>query len=266
MNLAAKWIWELAIIHYLLRVLQKQLICTLPFAFIFVAMLPDNQIFTGQQAMAMEVRSSLKFFGICDGSAAIRIDKETVQLAYDEANSLYSFDLWGGKILADRSFENILGMVGSNEVDVEGAARHADIIWWIGSHGRDGDGTEAPARKVLFATNVPSRDLRDLEVLAGPLDLTDVLLSSPVIAAILSNTVLARKPKKGGLNIEGLAAPSAGGLLVGLRSPLSGADGTAGNAHIVHLNRIGATFTVHAIHRLDLDNRGIRDIVRDGKN
>lgn len=218
---------------------------------------------SAQASDQLKVRSKLTFHGICDGSAAVRLDTDTLLVAYDESNTLFSYDLWGGSPLAHQDMGDMLRLEDDGEMDLEAVARQDDQLWWIGSHGRDGKGKDAPNRKVLFATNIPTSNLDDIEIRAGPMDLTDVLLAHSHVAAVLTSDVLARKPKKGGLNIEGLAAHPQGGLLVGFRSPLSKSDGLKGNAWVVHLDRVGETFKVQQLHELDLDNRGIRDIVRN---
>ena len=220
------------------------------------------------QAEPLEIQSRVTFNGICDGSAAILIDKETLLVAYDEARKkiadLFAFDLKGGKPLARRNVRALLGLDDGEEMDMEAAARDGGRIWWIGSHGLDKKGGNAPNRRVLFATNIPSTDLLDLEVLAGPFDLTDVLLASPEVAAVLTEVVRRRKPKEGGVNIEGLAIHPDGGLLVGFRSPLSGPDGMSGKALVVHVEEKSGGFEVRRVHRPNLGDRGIRDFVPTG--
>ena len=103
-------------------------------------------------------------------------------------------------------------------MDLEGATLVDHKIWWIGSHGRDGKGNNAPNRKALFATNIPAPDLSDLEILDGPIDLISTLLAADQVQPILTQAVQARKPKEGGINIEGLSRHQEAGLLLGFRS------------------------------------------------
>jgi Protein of unknown function (DUF3616) len=201
------------------------------------------------------------FNGICDGSAAVRIDGESLLVAYDEENTLFAFDVGGGQPIARVDVGGALGLSSNDEIDIEGAARDGDVIWWIGSHGLDGDGDVAPSRKMLFATNVPSRHLRDFKISEGPIDLTGVLLASAQVARILNGEVRGRKPKEGGVNVEGLAIHSQGGLLLGFRSPLSGSDGLKGKALLVHVAKLGGTYEVKGLHQLELGDRGVRDLV-----
>lgn len=202
--------------------------------------------------------------GICDGSAAVALDGEFILVAYDEENVLYAFAAAGGGFTAARALSGLLKLPGRGEIDIEAATRVGPRIWWIGSHGLDRDGDDAPNRRVLFATNHPARDLNDLETLVPARDLTNVLLSAPEVAKILTPAARKRPPKKGGVNIEGLAAGPDGGLMVGFRSPLSGVDGQSGQALVVHLTPRGETFEVQKSALLDLDERGIRAIANDG--
>ncbi len=210
--------------------------------------------------------SSLRFSGVCDGSAAIRIDGETLLVANDENNTLYSFNIWGGKPVAKINLNNRLELESKKEMDIEAAVQDKDKIWWIGSHGRSKKGKKRPNRRVLFSTNVPDRDLLDVTIVDRPVDLTDVLLADQTVADILTKEVRKRAPKEGGVNIEGLSKHPDGGLLLGLRSPLSKPDGKAGLATLVRIVEEGGAFKVGNVYRIDLNNRGVRDIIQNGQN
>ena len=215
---------------------------------------------TGNQSSG----DSIIFKGICDGSAAVKLEGETILVAYDELNTLFAFATSGGMPTARVDLVAMLNLKTSDEIDIEAATVSGERIWWVGSHGLDKDGNDAPNRRMLFATNVPSHDLGDMKVVTGPLDLTDVLLNSVQVAKVLTVSARQRPPKKGGVSIEGLAASADGGLLVGFRSPLSGADGVSGKALVVNLLPKGGTFEVQRVSLLDLGGRGVRDIVNDG--
>lgn len=202
------------------------------------------------------------FTGICDGSAAVMLDADTLLVAYDELNSLFAFALSGGAPAARFDLEELLDLPSSGEIDIEAAARVGERIWWIGSHGRDSGANDAPNRRLLFATSVPSPGLQDLQLLVPPQDLTAVLLDSPSVRTVLNKAVRKRAPKEGGMNIEGLAATADAGLLLGFRSPLSDPGGMTGKALLVRLLPDDDWFSVQSISQLDLDNRGVRDIVR----
>ena len=202
------------------------------------------------------------FSGICDGSAAVMLDDDTLLVAYDELNTLFAFPLTGGDYTAHFDLDELLDLPSSAEIDIEAATRVGDRIWWLGSHGLDREARDVPNRRVLFATTVPSPGLQGLEILEPPQDLTDVLLASPAVRAVLNKVVRKRAPKAGGVNIEGLAATAEGGLLLGFRSPLSAAKGLKGKAMMVHLLPDGDRFSVQSVSWLDLGNRGVRDIIR----
>jgi len=199
----------------------------------------------------------------CDGSAAVTLTPNGMVVAYDETNTLFVFDPAGGAPTAERDLTPLLSPSPKGEIDLEGAARAGDRIWWIGSHSRSKDGDDAPSRRMLFATTVPSPTLDDLEVDEGPIDLLDVLLTSDEVAAVLTPDARARPPKEGGISIEGLATTPQNELLVGFRSPLSSKDGMTGTALVVRLTEVRGRLTVAGVHALDLDDRGVRDIVRD---
>lgn len=202
---------------------------------------------------------TLEFSGICDGSAAVRTGADQLMVAYDEKNSLYVFDNKGGAPLAEYAYGSLLG-INDDEVDVEAAAVVSDGVWWIGSHGRDGDAKKAPNRSVLFKTGFS--DNNNLVVLEKITDLKALIVEAN--SGYFSKKVLKKLPKKGGFNIEGMVVSPQGDLLVGLRSPLSA--GLTGNALLVRLVRVDKQFQVREIYQLDLGDRGIRDIhqYRDG--
>ena len=210
------------------------------------------------------IGGSIIFNGICDGSAAVKLGNKTILVAYDEINTLFAFAQSGGMPSDRIDLLEMLNLETSDEIDIEAATRSGKQIWWIGSHGLDGDGKVAPNRRILFSTNIPSPDLSDMIIVTEPLDLTDILLSSSEVAKVLTESAVQRLPKEGGINIEGIATNSDGGLLVGFRSPLSGENGMSGNAIIVSLLPKDETFEVQRINLLSLDNRGIRDIANNG--
>ena len=210
------------------------------------------------------VGQEIEFRGICDGSAAVALDDQTLLVAYDESNRLYSVLTSGDAVARSKKLKKELGLTAKGEMDLEGAARDGDRIWWIGSHGTNKSGEPRENRRALFATNVPSADLKDLKPVDGPADLLPVLTANAELAEILTAEILAKPPKQGGLNIEGLAVHPDGGLLLGLRAPLTGTWGVSGKALLVHIQQDGGDWQVRGVHRLDLVGRGVRDLARDG--
>ena len=215
---------------------------------------------SGQQ----EHGDSIIFRGICDGSAAVNLGGDTVLVAYDELNTLFAFAKFGGMPSARADLAALLHLESSDEIDIEAATVSGERIWWLGSHSLDSGGNDAPNRRMLFATNVPSEDLGDLQLIAGPEDLTDILMNSAEVAEMLTATVRKRPPKEGGISIEGLATSTHGGLLLGFRSPLSDADGMSGKALLVNISPPGGAFEVQRVRLLDLGNRGVRAIINNG--
>lgn len=201
---------------------------------------------------------ALRFEGICDGSAAVRLDDGRWWVAYDEDTALSLFPADGGRYEARVELVEALSLGDDGELDLEGAARVGDRIWWIGSHGNDSAGEIEPNRRVLFATTADDRGV----LLAGPFDLT--LLLRAAMPERLSDAAMKRPPKEGGLNIEGLAPGPDGRLLVGLRSPLSGPDGMTGTAAVAVLAAPEGAFTIERVLTLELGDKGVRDLFRDG--
>jgi len=215
---------------------------------------------SGQQGSG----DAIIFRGICDGSAVVNFGGDTILVANDELNTLFAFAKSGGMPSARADLAALLHLETRDEIDIEAATVSGERIWWLGSHGLDSSGKDTPNRRLLFATNVPSQDLGDLQLVAGPVDLTDILLSSAEVAQVLTATARKRPPKEGGISIEGLAASTHGGLLLGFRSPLSDADGMSGKALLVNISPKGDTFEVERVRLLDLGDRGVREIVNDG--
>ena len=207
---------------------------------------------------------SIIFRGICDGSAAVILGGDTVLVAYDELNTLFAFAKFGGKPSARVDLAALLHLKSSDEIDIEAATVSGDRIWWLGSHSLNSHGNDVPNRRMLFATNVPSQDLGDLQLIAGPDDLTEILMNSAKVAEVLTATARKRPPKEGGISIEGLATSTHGGLLLGFRSPLSDADGMSGKALLVNITPRGDTFEVQRVRLLNLGNRGVRSIINNG--
>ena len=220
-----------------------------------------NQIERGTSTMSWMKSGEARFRGICDGSAGVLLDRQTVLVAYDENNTLFAFDTNGGREIARFDLERLLDLPSDREMDIEAAVRDDNQIWWIGSHGLNKKGKDRPNRRVLFSTNIPSRTLENLKIVRPPVDLTGALLSFPAMAEILTPETRSLPPKQGGIAIEGLAKHPDGGLMVGFRSPLDGPGGQTGKALVAHIVRTDNRFVVRQIYRLELGDRGIRDMI-----
>ncbi len=202
--------------------------------------------------------SVIRFNGVCDGSAAVLLPNDNLLVAYDEQNTLFEFSSSGGHLLQEHDYSKALNS--KSEVDVEAAVVVGQHIWWIGSHGNDGSGEQAVSRQQLFKTTVlVSTDGQiTVEVEGESIDLLPVLLRQGISAGLLDQSQKNKKPKKGGINIEGLSVLENGNLLLGLRSPLTGDD--TGNAIIAQVDLSATQPTIVRFYNLDLGNRGIRDI------
>lgn len=203
------------------------------------------------------------FNGICDGSAAVRLDDETILVANDELNTLFAYDVNGGPPVASIDLTAMLNLENAGEMDLEAAAVSAQQIWWLGSHSLDSKGAIAPNRQVFFASNIPSVNLNNLKLLTQPVDLIAALMESEELAMVLTTASRKKLPKQGGINLEGLAA-AGDGFLVGFRSPLKGSNGASGEAIVARIARHEENFAVQQVYFLDLADRGIRDIVKSG--
>ncbi len=214
--------------------------------------------------------TALVYQGICDGSAAVRLDGNKLLVAYDEVNSLFLFNAKGGSVQQTFELGEILQLPDNREMDLEAAVVQGDEVWWMGSHGLDGDANSAPNRRVLFKTTLPgisdadsaanqglqTAELQSIELIEGPYDLGELLLD------ITGSSAAKLAPKKGGLNIEGISLTAGGDLLIALRSPLT--KGLAGDATILQIAKQRQSYQLVEAHRLSLGDRGIRDIAFSG--
>ena len=177
---------------------------------------------------------------------------------------------------------------GHPELDLEGSARIGPLAYWIGSHGaaeatdkgnggkatsKDGGptGEPRPNHRRLFATTLGVRsgvDGKGLALTVEPVGrayttLIEDLAADPRHSRFALAEAAQRPAKaKGGLNIEGLAATPAGGLLIGFRNPLP-----EGKALVVTLTNpnavIGGDKAVFGDPvLLDLGGQGIRSLER----
>lgn len=217
--------------------------------------------------MDLEATLPHRYRGLCNASAAVALDADRFVVADDEVSVLkvYRFDTAGLPLPGeDIDLHAFLG--GKDEADLEGGALVGDTVYWIGSHGADGDGHPAPARRVLFATRRGGPGERLLVPLGQPFRrLLDDLAGTPVQQEYDLLGAARRAPKDpGGLSIEGLADTPAGHLLIGLRNPVPAAGALLllleNPADVVQ--GAPARFGPHGT--LDLGGQGIRSIERHG--
>ena len=149
------------------------------------------------------------------------------------------------------------------EVDIEGATRVGDTVYWIASHGRNRSGKHANERMRFFATSIVSEANRLALLPQGlPYDnLLEDLLSDSRYTDLALEAATKKAPKEvGGLNIEAITDRSDGALLIGFRSPLI--KGKALVAPLLNADRIlrGEQAKFGAPMLVDLGGNGIRGL------
>ena len=189
--------------------------------------------------------------GVCEASAAARLDASHFAVASDETETLTIYRRGDPAPGATLRHPDV--------TDIEAAARVGDLIFWLTSHSLNNSGEDKPKRKLLFATRIgPGPSL----VAAG----SEFRGLRALIAGALGVSEAALTP---GLNIEGLAETPEGDLLVGLRGPLA----PGGAARVVRIRNpralvglapAGVTARAELAASLNLGGRGIRSIERVG--
>jgi hypothetical protein len=169
------------------------------------------------------------FEGAVDGSAGAYVGSGFFVGATDEDNELRLYDSKGGPspktldVGVAAAVRKALGLEKIGECDLEGAAKIGDLIFWIGSHGRDKNAREDKERQVLFATQLGGTGKNAKLEIAGKVytRFIDDLLADPALAPFdLAKAATRTSKNEGGLNIESLAA-DVGKLWIGFRSPKS---------------------------------------------
>lgn len=200
--------------------------------------------------------------GCCDGSAAAVVNEVLFTAASDEGQTLRLYRRHtGGDPVVALDLSRHLGSQRGDEADLEGAARIADRIYWIGSHSRKADGSPQASRQVLIETVIEGEGLGARLRPAGQpwRGLLPALASSP--EAGLSRLI---REEGEGLNIEGLAAGPEGVLWIGFRSPVP--DGLAVVVPLLNPDGVmqGHPPRFGSLIALDLGGLGIRDLARVG--
>jgi hypothetical protein len=212
-----------------------------------------------------------QFSGACDASAGAAITDDLFVAADDETNHLRIYSRsQGGAPVFQLPLDRFLRVDRHEpEADIEGAARVGEVIYWIGSHGRNQKGEVRASRQRFFATRIVSTDSPRIEPLGSGYDgLLPDFENAPQLEKFDLEEASELAPKeKNALNIEGLCARPDGSLLIGFRNPVPKKKALLvpllNPAELVNGKDAHAKFG-KAI-RLDLEGRGIRDIVqRDG--
>lgn len=217
---------------------------------------PDTASLSARaRAPATTEPTRLTFTEACDGSAAVALEGGRIAIGHDDDNYLRIYGKGGGAPLWSSE------LFGSGkEVDVEGAARIGDTIYWIGSHGTKKDGGAAPKRRALIATRIVGDGL---ELVGEPYRrlIEDLGAAAATKGYDLPAAALRAPETENALNIEGLAATPEGRLLIGFRNPQPG-----GKALVVELLNpagvvAGERAKIGARHQLKLgQGMGLRDI------
>ncbi len=181
------------------------------------------------------VRSELVFFGMCDASAAVPLDRTSFIVADDEDNVLRAYDVTRpGPPLWSVDVSNDIGVTAKPaqqgkpakappEADIEAATRLGDLALWMTSHGRNSKAKLKLERFKLFATTLPSSAASPKLQVVGKAygGLLDDLLAHPPLAPFHLREAAELAPKApGGLNLEGMTARREGGVWIGFRNPI----------------------------------------------
>jgi hypothetical protein len=178
-----------------------------------------------ESSTAQEPSSTTTRSGACDASAAVAVGPQTFIVGSDEDNVLRVYGP-AGKDPKPGVFDlsAFLGVEhGGLEADIEGATRIGDVIYWITSHGANRKGRPRPSGRRLFATKVALVNGRvELTPMGTPYEnLVQDFVADPELRSFDLEAAATRPPKSpNALNIEGLTATPAGGLLIGFRNPI----------------------------------------------
>ncbi|GGT96531.1 hypothetical protein GCM10010289_16240 [Streptomyces violascens] len=212
------------------------------------------------------------FTGSSDASAAVDVGGGYVVVADDESNTLRMYDRSAsGAPVKTWDFSSQLGV--SKEIDIEGAARVGNTIYWTGSLGNNKDGEYKADRNTVFTTTVTGSGASTQLALGGSYKkLRDDLVAwdhaNGDRYGFTATTASGQVPKQiDGFNVEGLefAPGSTSTAYIGFRAPLVPPK-TGGKALIVPVTNFdkvagsGAKAVMGTPIELDLGGLSIRDI------
>lgn len=231
--------------------------------------LPFACMMTQSTALSSE-RVAVRF-GLCDASAGVAISAETFVVADDETNILRVYGFEGGsQPLQELHLDQALDVDPKEpEVDIEGAARVGDVIYWISSHARNKNGKFRESRHRFFATRVVGQGVEARLEMAGRVvrDLQRAILTLPEARERQFSKAVTMAPKEvGAFNIEGLAAGPGGSLWIGLRNPIP--EGKAMLLRLLNPAQMvfdGASPRFGPSAQLELGGLGVRDLLGEGE-
>lgn len=176
-------------------------------------------------APAPETTPVMTRSGACDASGAVAVGPGTFVVASDEDNVLRVYGQ--GDAQPQPGVFDLSAFLGLEpngpEADLEGATRIGDVIYWITSHGTNRKGRPRSSRRRLFATQVTVVEGRaQFKPVGMPYEaLVEDVVADPALRSFGLKAASKRAPKTpNALNIEGLTATPAGGLLIGFRNPI----------------------------------------------
>ncbi|MFD9629732.1 DUF3616 domain-containing protein [Streptomyces violascens] len=212
------------------------------------------------------------FTGSSDASAAVDVGGGYVVVADDESNTLRMYNRSAsGAPVKTWDFSSQLGV--SKEIDIEGAARVGNTIYWTGSLGNNKDGEYKADRNTVFTTTVTGSGASAQLTLAGSYkklreDLVAWDHANGDRYGFTAATASGQVPKQiDGFNVEGLefAPGSTSTAYIGFRAPLVPPK-SGGKALIVPVTNFdkvagsGAKAVMGTPIELDLGGLSIRDI------
>lgn len=214
--------------------------------------------------------------GASDASAAVDVGGGYIVVGNDEDNTLRLYD--GSASGAPVRTWDMDGALGADkEVDIEGATRVGDTIYWTGSLGNNKDGVYKPDRNTVFTTTVSgSGAATSLSFGSAGHGLRDDLVAWDEANGdrygFAAATADGQTPKQvDGFNVEGLefAPGSTTTAYVGFRAPLvpPRSGGKALIVPVTDMDRVvrGAEATFGTPIELDLGGLSIRDLRRNDK-
>ena len=223
------------------------------------------QVLGQHDSSPSRVSTPVVYSGMCGASAGAAVDGDLFIAADDETNQLrvYRRDTGGPALqVLDLTAELDLDRHAPG-MDIEGAARIGDRVYWITSHSRNHLGREHANRYRFFATTFErgTNGVRMSFVGQPYKGLLSDLTEAPSLRPFDLRAASQRPPKAlGALNIEGLCATPDGKLLIGFRNPIPG-----GKALIVPLENPEEVIAGHHARfgdpiQLDFNGLGIRDM------
>lgn len=216
-------------------------------------------------AYAAKLGEPTIFTGTCDASAALGLSRDLFVVANDEDNVLrfYRFSRPGSPVQSFDLRPFLTDKRKAPEIDLEGAARLREKVFFITSHGRNSSGNIAPARHKLFALSLAETNgfthVRDIGQTYTNL-IADLSRDPHYRPFDFAEAASVAPKAPGGFNIEALAATPEGALLIGFRSPIP-----RGRALIATLRNPDAVIAGQPPEfapplLLDLGGLGLRDI------